>query len=198
MGATASDGYWTTRRVLGGFTGAIVLGMYAFAWRTGHWPSGHPWSGITLGLIASQSFLPLRSKLGLVASVLAMLASVLWVLALPAFSAALSGSSEANDQQGVSAHEPAPGSVEAYATHALGEAAKVAAFCQPQGGPVGTGKVRVVYAQDGSVQSAEVLTQEFRDTVAGSCVRMAFLRAKIPAFSGPEPTFIKSFSISAE
>jgi len=30
--------------------------------------------------------------------------------------------------------------------------------------------VRVVYAQDGSVQSADVLTTEFHDTVTGSCV----------------------------
>jgi hypothetical protein len=58
--------------------------------------------------------------------------------------------------------------------------------------------VRVVYAQDGRVQSAEILTNELRGTLTGSCVRSACLRAKIPAFSGPLPTYIKSSSILAE
>jgi chemotaxis protein histidine kinase CheA len=90
---------------------------------------------------------------------------------------------------------PVAAAVNDAAALALGNAAKLASSCRPQGGPAGPGKARVIYSNDGEVQSVEILTAKFRDTLTGSCVRMVFRRAKIEAFKGEPPTFIKSFTI---
>jgi hypothetical protein len=97
-----------------------------------------------------------------------------------------------------SAAEPANASVNEAAAAALATSANLASSCRPRGGPAGAGKARVIYSQDGEVQSVEILTAKFRDTLTGSCVRMVFRRAKIPAFKGEPPTFIKSFTIPEE
>ena len=96
--------------------------------------------------------------------------------------------------------EPAPVSsaVNDAAATALGNSAKLASSCRPRGGPAGAGKARVIYSNDGEVESVEILTAKFRDTLTGSCVRMVFRRAKIPPFKGEPPTFIKSFTIPEE
>lgn len=100
------------------------------------------------------------------------------------------------------ASEPQPGpanaAVNEAAAAALANSASLAASCRPRGGPAGAGKARVIYSNDGDVQSVEILTAKFRDTLTGSCVRMVFRRAKIPAFKGEPPTFIKSFTIPEE
>jgi len=94
---------------------------------------------------------------------------------------------------------PAAGSsVNEAAAAALASSAKLASSCRPRGGPSGAGKARIIYSQDGEVQSVEILTAKFRDTLTGSCVRMVFRRAKIPPFKGEPPTFIKSFTIPEE
>ncbi len=90
---------------------------------------------------------------------------------------------------------PVSSAVNEAAATALGNAAKLASSCRPQGGPSGPGKARVIYSNDGEVSSVEILTAKFRDTLTGSCVRMVFRRAKIEAFKGEPPTFIKSFTI---
>ena len=79
---------------------------------------------------------------------------------------------------------------------ALTAAAELASGCHASGDPTGKGKARVVYANDGSVKSVEVLTQKFRETLSGSCVRLVFRRATIEPFLGPEPTFIKYFELT--
>lgn len=89
-------------------------------------------------------------------------------------------------------------SVNEAAAAALGTSATLASSCRPRGGPSGPGKARIIYSNDGDVQSVEILTAKFRDTLTGSCVRMVFRRAKIPAFKGEPPTFIKSFTIPDE
>jgi hypothetical protein len=97
--------------------------------------------------------------------------------------------------------QPAPPSnaaVNEAAAAALANSANLASSCRPRGGPAGPGKARVIYSNDGEVQSVEILTAKFRDTLTGSCVRMVFRRAKIPAFKGEPPTFIKSFTIPEE
>jgi hypothetical protein len=94
--------------------------------------------------------------------------------------------------------QPASATINDAAATALTNASKLAASCRPPGGPAGEGKVRVIYSQDGDVQSVEILTAKFRDTLTGSCVRMVFRRAKIPPFRGEPPTFIKSFKIPEE
>jgi hypothetical protein len=93
---------------------------------------------------------------------------------------------------------PANSAVNEAAAVALANSATLAASCRPRGGPAGPGKARVIYSNDGEVQSVEILTAKFRDTLTGSCVRMVFRRAKIPAFKGEPPTFIKSFTIPEE
>ncbi len=81
------------------------------------------------------------------------------------------------------------------AASALSNSASLASSCRPPGGPTGTGKVRVTYNNDGSVGTVEVMPATFAGTTTGSCVSMLFRRAKIPAFKGEPPTFIKSFTI---
>jgi hypothetical protein len=93
---------------------------------------------------------------------------------------------------------PASAAVNEAAATALANSANLASSCRPSGGPSGQGKARVIYSNDGQVQSVEILTAKFRDTLTGSCVRMVFRRAKIPAFKGEPPTFIKSFTIPEE
>jgi hypothetical protein len=81
------------------------------------------------------------------------------------------------------------------AAAALSSSSALASSCRPPGGPTGTGKVRVTYNNDGSVGTVEVMPATFAGTTTGSCVSMLFRRAKIPAFKGEPPTFIKSFTI---
>jgi hypothetical protein len=205
MGSGLTAGIQRWRRVVGGFIAAIVISTYAHALSHGFWPSGHPWSGLTLSLAAVQSFLPLGSKhvAGVVLALGMAASAVLWGLSVHSASPERSRSEEASvSQESAADEEPSEESVagavgEAAAT-ALGEAARLAASCRPKAGPAGPGKVRVVFSQDGSVQSVDLLTKKFRDTLTGSCVRMVFRRAKIPPFSEPSPTFIKSFSIPEE
>jgi hypothetical protein len=106
----------------------------------------------------------------------------------------------ATEVKEVAKAEPTPVSsaVNDAAATALGNSAKLASSCRPRGGPAGAGKARVIYSNDGEVESVEILTAKFRDTLTGSCVRMVFRRAKIPPFKGEPPTFIKSFTIPEE
>jgi protein kinase-like protein len=90
---------------------------------------------------------------------------------------------------------PASNAVNEAAATALASAAGLASSCRPPGGPTGDGKLRVIYSNDGDVQSVEILTGKFRETLTGSCIRMVFRRAKIAPFQGEPPTFIKSFTI---
>jgi hypothetical protein len=96
------------------------------------------------------------------------------------------------------AQGPASSAVNEAAATALGNSAKLASSCRPRGGPSGEGKARVIYSNEGEVQSVEILTAKFRDTLTGSCVKMVFRRAKIAPFKGEPPTFIKSFTIPEE
>ena len=186
----------------------VVLWTYASAWSAGVWPPSQPWSGITLSLLALQNFLPLKKNgVSWFVTLAGLAAAIVWWLSAWTASRGHARSKEANappqwlSTEGLAGSAPrsaAEASTVAAATAALTEAARLASFCQPKDGPRGTGKVRVVYAQDGSVQSVDMLSDAFRDTLTGSCINMAFRRAKIPAFAGPAPTFVKSFSVPAE
>src|SRR5690606_28922408 len=77
----------------------------------------------------------------------------------------------------------AAAAVNEAAAAALANSANLASSCRPRGGPSGAGKARIIYSNDGDVQSVEILTAKFRDTLTGSCVRMVFRRAKIPPFT---------------
>lgn len=122
------------------------------------------------------------------------------VAATPATAAAKAKPHPASEAKTEAKAEPAAVSsaVNDAAAVALGNSAKLASSCRPPGGAAGAGKARVIYSNDGEVQSVEILTAKFRDTLTGSCVRMVFRRAKIPPFKGEPPTFIKSFTIPEE
>jgi hypothetical protein len=84
------------------------------------------------------------------------------------------------------------------AATALGNSAKLASSCRPRGGPAGAGKARVIYSNDGEVESVEILTAKFRDTLtAAACAWCSVARRSRP-FKGEPPTFIKSFTIPEE
>jgi len=104
----------------------------------------------------------------------------------------------AKEAKEAKAEAPASSAVNEAAATALGNSAKLASSCRPRGGPAGEGKARVIYSNDGEVQSVEILTAKFRDTLTASCVKMVFRRAKIAPFKGEPPTFIKSFTIPEE
>jgi hypothetical protein len=81
------------------------------------------------------------------------------------------------------------------AGQALSAAAARAARCKPSGGPTGSGQVRITYGSSGQVKSVSVLTPRFQGTSTASCVQMVFRGAKIPAFSGPDATLTRGFTI---
>jgi hypothetical protein len=120
------------------------------------------------------------------------------VAAAPAPKAKPHPASEAKTEAKAAEPTPVSSAVNDAAAAALGNSAKLASSCRPPGGASGPGKARVIYSNDGEVQSVEILTAKFRDTLTGSCVKMVFRRAKIPPFKGEPPTFIKSFTIPEE
>ena len=199
MSSGAAAGFEKLQRLSGACILVIVVALYAQALSGGFWPPGHPWSGLALSLLAVQNLLAGKSKPlpAVIVSVGAIVSAVLWGFSVRSTSAARSQAAAVSRLSAVEqAAEETPVSAmgEAAAT-ALGEAAQLAASCRAQGGPLGSGKVRVIYAPDGSAQSVEVLTERFRDTLTGACVRMVFRRSRIPPFNGPSPTFIKAFVI---
>src|SRR5688572_11579288 len=82
MGTTVPDRIQAWRRVAGALIAAVVLWSYAQAVSDGGWPLGHPWSGITLSLLAVQCFLPLKAKSvsALVVPLAALVSAVVWLL----------------------------------------------------------------------------------------------------------------------
>ena len=193
MSSGAAAGFEKLQRLSGACILVIVVALYAQALSGGFWPPGHPWSGLALSLLAVQNLLARKSKPlpAVIVSVGAIVSAVLWGFSVRSQAAAVSRLSAVEQ---AAEETPVSAMGEAAAT-ALGEAAQLAASCRAQGGPLGSGKVRVIYAPDGSAQSVEVLTERFRDTLTGACVRMVFRRSRIPPFNGPSPTFIKAFVI---
>ncbi|HWO10543.1 MAG TPA: protein kinase [Polyangiaceae bacterium] len=67
--------------------------------------------------------------------------------------------------------------------------------CRPPGGPRGRGRVQLRFEPSGRVGAAWLMTPQFDNTVAGSCVRMLFRRAIIPEFTGAPVLVTKTFEI---
>ncbi|WP_437528060.1 zinc-ribbon domain-containing protein [Sorangium sp. So ce726] len=82
------------------------------------------------------------------------------------------------------------------ASSALGAAAGSAKSCKKAGGPTGTGRVKVTFAPNGSVTSAEVQGAPFAGTSVGGCVARLFRGARVPAFGGGSVSVSKSFTIN--
>lgn len=72
------------QRTLGLLTAAMVIGVYAYAYSRGRMPPSHPWSGITLSLLAARAiFTPVKAgeppkQAGWVLSGLAILSALAW------------------------------------------------------------------------------------------------------------------------
>src|SRR5690606_29608926 len=70
------------------------------------------------------------------------------------------------------------------AVAALSNAANQARSCKKPGGPTGTGKVTLTFANSGRVTSAVVSDPPFAGTSVGGCVASVFRKAKVPPFTG--------------
>jgi protein involved in temperature-dependent protein secretion len=81
------------------------------------------------------------------------------------------------------------------ATKVLGQASNAAKQCKQPGGPTGSGRVKVVFQQSGSVSTAEV-GPPFTGTPTGDCIARAFLNIRIPPFTDSAPVSVsKTVSI---
>jgi hypothetical protein len=78
----------------------------------------------------------------------------------------------------------------------LASAAAAAESCKKPGGPIGTGRVVVVFAPSGVAQSATITGPLFEGTPTGACVAGRFRAVRVPAFSGSPFSVAKSFSIN--
>jgi predicted Zn finger-like uncharacterized protein len=78
----------------------------------------------------------------------------------------------------------------------LGGIASSLGSCKREGGPTGSGHVRVTFQPSGSVSSVEVDSGPFPGTSVGGCVAGKFRGAHIPAFAGGAVTVGKSFVIN--
>ena len=64
----------------------------------------------------------------------------------------------------------------------------------PSGGPRGEGRLRMTFANDGTVQSVEI-EAPFADTEAGRCVEREMTRVSLPRFDGEPVAVRKAFQI---
>jgi predicted Zn finger-like uncharacterized protein len=77
----------------------------------------------------------------------------------------------------------------------LGAAAGSVQSCK-KGDVTGTGRIVVVFAPSGAVQSATVSGPPFQGTPTGNCVAAKFHAVRVPAFSGSPFSVSKSFTIN--
>jgi hypothetical protein len=78
----------------------------------------------------------------------------------------------------------------------LGAAATSAQSCKKPDGPVGTGRVVVVFAPSGGAQTATLQGPPFDGTPTGACVAARFRGVHVPPFSGSPFSVTKSFTIN--
>ena len=94
---------------------------------------------------------------------------------------------------------PAPASAEFNMGEARARLAAVASGVQSckRGDTSGSGKVEIVFAPSGAVQSATLMGgSPFDGTPTGKCVEARFRQTRVPAFSGSPFSVSKSFSIN--
>lgn len=83
---------------------------------------------------------------------------------------------------------------EAAAGIALNKAANETAVCKRGDGPIGKGRVRVLYQPDGRAQKVAV-SEPFHDTQVGRCLTEHFKNTRVPPFGG-EPVIVnKTFEM---
>jgi predicted Zn finger-like uncharacterized protein len=78
----------------------------------------------------------------------------------------------------------------------LTSVASAAQTCKRPGGPLGTGRVVVVFAPSGVAQNAAITGPPFEGTSTGACVAGRFRAVRVPAFSGSPYSVAKSFTIN--
>jgi predicted Zn finger-like uncharacterized protein len=78
----------------------------------------------------------------------------------------------------------------------LAAAAAAAQACKKPDGPVGTGRVIVVFGPNGGAQSATISGPPFEGTPTGACVGNKFRGVHVPVFSGSPFSVSKSFTIN--
>jgi predicted Zn finger-like uncharacterized protein len=78
----------------------------------------------------------------------------------------------------------------------LAAAAAAAQSCKKGDGPVGTGRVVVVFAPSGGAQTATLAGPPFDGTPTGACVAARFRGVHVPPFSGSPFSVSKSFTIN--
>ncbi len=78
----------------------------------------------------------------------------------------------------------------------LAAAAAAAQSCKKPDGPVGTGRVVVVFGPSGGAQSATITGPPFEGTPTGACVGARFRGVRVPMFSGSPFSVSKSFTIN--
>jgi predicted Zn finger-like uncharacterized protein len=78
----------------------------------------------------------------------------------------------------------------------LGAAAASTQSCKKPDGPVGTGRVVVVFAPSGGAQTATLQGPPFDGTPTGACVAARFRGVHVPPFSGSPFSVTKSFTIN--
>jgi predicted Zn finger-like uncharacterized protein len=78
----------------------------------------------------------------------------------------------------------------------LGATAASVDACKKPNGPTGTGRVVVMFAPSGAVQSATVSGPPYEGTPTGACVAARFRTVRVPAFGGSPFSVSKSFTIA--
>jgi hypothetical protein len=86
--------------------------------------------------------------------------------------------------------------VRASMMSALGAAATAAQSCKKPDGPTGSGRVTVVFANNGQATTATVEGPPFAGTPVGGCIAAKFRSAHIPPFTGSVVQVHKSFTIN--
>ncbi len=68
--------------------------------------------------------------------------------------------------------------------------------CKRPDGPTGVGKVRVIFANDGTVMTSSVIGAPFEGTPVGDCAAGRFKMAKVHSFDGPPGVTDYTFHIN--
>jgi hypothetical protein len=68
--------------------------------------------------------------------------------------------------------------------------------CRTEGGPTGRGHARIVFQNDGRVQSVTIFGMQFTHTPAAACIAERFFHVEVPAFGGAPYVTTISFVIA--
>lgn len=84
----------------------------------------------------------------------------------------------------------------AQAQSSLRSMESILSSCKRPDGPTGVGKVRVIFANDGTVMTSTVMGAPFEGTAVGDCASGRFKMAKVHGFDGPPGVADYTFHIN--